>query len=531
MRCHLAVGTATVLTFPFILAGCHDADAPTAPVDGLDLPAPPAVALVRCAADVRARTLACAPSIAHGQPGPQRAVIVGGQGTYVQLASDNVSYDGSSVFQADVTVENLIAQPMGTPDGSTVTGLKVFFHSGPTVTSGSGTVSVANADGTDTFTAADQPYFAYNTILQQSEVSAAKTWQWNVPPSAATFEFSVYVSTDIPVVPGDWDVTPTPYFGTAEFTVNAQSSAITFIWFHFDNYTCGSFTQPGSAGFGSTWPITDRNFSIDHTAHTGDRFVFTGTFGTLGDEAWGTWQVTLAGNTCSGTWVAVPKPNLAPTATITSPSDWSSYSEGATITFTGSGSDPEDGALNGGSLVWETNLGGQIGTGTSFTRNDLTHVAVDWEDATSWNQYGISPDLSAIRYSKDFNVTVAGHLITLEATDGNGASGVATVHVEIAGGSATFDVTAVIAGTPNNPMYIQKTSSFTASEGDVRTATELINVTGYRSAEFNEICTYIYLFSDVAYVPGVMGFPAYPYEWPPGVFTYYCPESYAFANP
>ena len=54
-----------------------------------------------------------------------------------------------------------IAQPMGTPDGSTVTGLKVFFHDGPTVTGGTGAVSVSNADGTGTFSGSGQSYFEY----------------------------------------------------------------------------------------------------------------------------------------------------------------------------------------------------------------------------------------------------------------------------------------------------------------------------------------------------------------------------------
>jgi len=117
----------------------------------------------------------------------------------VQLASDNVSYDGSDVFQADVTVKNLVAQPMGTPDGTTVTGLKVFFHSGPTVTGGTGSVTVSNADGTGTFTGSAQPYFEYDEILHTNDVSAAKTWQWSVSPTVTTFDFSVYVSTDIPV--------------------------------------------------------------------------------------------------------------------------------------------------------------------------------------------------------------------------------------------------------------------------------------------------------------------------------------------
>ncbi len=64
--------------------------------------------------------------------------------------------------------------------------------------------------------------------------------------------------------------------------------------------------------------------------------------------------------------------NTSPTATITSPSDGSTYTEGDTITFTGTGEDAEDGTLTGDSLVWTSNIDGQIGTGESFTYNTLS---------------------------------------------------------------------------------------------------------------------------------------------------------------
>ena len=126
------------------------------------------------------------------------SVTLGGQGTYVTLRSSNVSYDGSQVFQASVRVINHLALPIGTPDGTTTSGIKVFFHSGPTVTSGTGVVTVANADGTGTFTATNQPYFEYNQILWTGSDSDYKTWQWSVPPTVSTFEFSVYVNAEIP---------------------------------------------------------------------------------------------------------------------------------------------------------------------------------------------------------------------------------------------------------------------------------------------------------------------------------------------
>jgi hypothetical protein len=75
--------------------------------------------------------------------------------------------------------------------------VQVFFHLGPTATSGTGIITVANADGTGTFTAANQPYFAYHQILAQNAVSSAKTWQLQVTGSVNTFSFIVYIETDV----------------------------------------------------------------------------------------------------------------------------------------------------------------------------------------------------------------------------------------------------------------------------------------------------------------------------------------------
>jgi hypothetical protein len=68
---------------------------------------------------------------------------------------------------------------------------------------------------------------------------------------------------------------------------------------------------------------------------------------------------------CSG-----PPANTAPTVTISQPSGSISVVQGTTVTFAGSATDTEDGVLTG-SLVWTSNLQGQIGTGAGFTRGDL----------------------------------------------------------------------------------------------------------------------------------------------------------------
>ena len=91
---------------------------------------------------------------------------------------------------------------MNSADGTTADtgGVKVFFNSGPMVTSGSGTATLGNADGTGTFTAGNQPFFRYasGSVLASGSTSAAKSWQLNVPTTVGMFSFTVYVTAQLP---------------------------------------------------------------------------------------------------------------------------------------------------------------------------------------------------------------------------------------------------------------------------------------------------------------------------------------------
>jgi hypothetical protein len=106
------------------------------------------------------------------------------------------------------------------------------------------------------------------------------------------------------IVPGDWQTTVA--FGTVDFTVNAQSTAVTYVRFNFAGYTCGTVTVSGWLGFGGTRPITNNEFGMDETDPDGNRFVFGGTFDQSGTQASGTWLLTVLGNTCTGTWQGTP---------------------------------------------------------------------------------------------------------------------------------------------------------------------------------------------------------------------------------
>ncbi len=178
-----------------LLVACDRSTAPE--VGKLEPDLPDGAVLLQCVADVRAGQIHCETPPPPASPaGLHSDRIVGGQDLYVQLSSAGTSYDaGTEVLSSTVTVQNLTRLAMGTPDGSTVDGVRIFFDEGPTVTSGTGTVTVANADGTDTFTGTGQPYFSYPQILAPMEISDGKVWMFSAPPTVNTFAFTVYVST------------------------------------------------------------------------------------------------------------------------------------------------------------------------------------------------------------------------------------------------------------------------------------------------------------------------------------------------
>ena len=151
--------------------------------------------------------------------------------------------------------------------------------------------------------------------------------------------------------------------------------------------------------------------------------------------------------------------NTAPTATITSPTV-GSYDQGATIVFSGSGSDTEDGILSGSSLVWISSIDGQIGTGSSFSNAALA---------------------------------VGTHTITLLATDSLGAVGTATVIISITSTgapaiptgvtAAAFDRAVsiswdVIAAAASYNIYWSNSSGVTTADTKITTLSNSYNHTG-----------------------------------------------------
>jgi hypothetical protein len=187
----------TALPALLLLAACSDAlpsgiaDAPAATPGAYS-------AQLRCTVDVAQPRLTCDGDAAGGA-GPRRSLIVGGQHVYVRLASSGAGYNPSdSIFQMDVSVQNLMAQVFGSPDGETDTGLRVFFSSGPTPIEGTGPVEVDNADGEAVFLAAQTPYFSYAGLLFTGEISDSKPWRFKMDPGVTRFQFYVYVQGALP---------------------------------------------------------------------------------------------------------------------------------------------------------------------------------------------------------------------------------------------------------------------------------------------------------------------------------------------
>lgn len=115
--------------------------------------------------------------------------------------------------------------------------------------------------------------------------------------------------------------------------------------------------------------------------------------------------------------ILIQNTSTPPVATIISPTNGSVYNLGDLISFNGSATDIEDVNLTGNSLMWSSSIDDLLGTGTPFTRSDL------------------SPGT---------------HIITLIATDSDGQADTAMVTIEI-NAPPEVSITSPLSGECFNP--------------------------------------------------------------------------------
>jgi subtilisin len=167
-----------------------------------------------------------------------------------------------------------------------------------------------------------------------------------------------------------------------------------------------------------TWPVLWRcwRVSIIHQMQQTfttlyDQVIDAGNFDWIDDSGDGILEPLLDVSTFSAALIATGAgADNPPTVTIISPADGASFASGDSISFAGSASDGEDGDLTA-SLIWTSDLDGQIGTGGSFsaTLSDGTHkiTAEVTDSAGNKNSESITITVGG---------TIGGDSITLSAT-------------------------------------------------------------------------------------------------------------------
>jgi len=242
-----------VVAAALLLSACTENPVTVTPPEPL-----PVLSAMQCVVRVASEEMTC--TVARPSSNANLDILYGGQDVYVKMSSSGVSYDsGTQIFQANVTLQNLLNTDIGTNDGTTMAGVSVFFASGPNTTGGTGTVTLANPTGTQTFTAGGQQYYLFPQIIAPLQISNPLNWQFNVPSTVATFSFSVLISA--PVVG-----TATP----AQRVDNTWTGSTDSDFNSGTNWTNGvpdggeSITIPSDSLFGGAMPVMDSTFTAAH---------------------------------------------------------------------------------------------------------------------------------------------------------------------------------------------------------------------------------------------------------------------------
>jgi hypothetical protein len=153
--------------------------------------------------------MTCASAAPGGYQTSGATLMVGGQNTYVQVAGASGGSFAGGTLQVNATIRNQLFQPLGTTNGTAPdgVGVRLVLVGTPTVTDGTGSVA-ATGDATGTFTAPDQPYWQYDTVLDELERSAPRALVFQVTGAVATFTADFLVAASVPYPDGRVDLVP-----------------------------------------------------------------------------------------------------------------------------------------------------------------------------------------------------------------------------------------------------------------------------------------------------------------------------------
>jgi len=333
---------------------------------------------VPCAeyAHARSNTLASALAAIRAQPEPARGVAgtltprqaqrgsagtrdvyFGQQGVDVYVATSNVALNGS-MFQFDATIQDLATEPLGTADGRTPSSdsIIIFFTQLPVVTHGTGSVTVTNPTGYNTFTAANQPYYQYPGLLPSNATSPPLLWELTLTGGVQGFDFDVYVAAQVPDTTAAGLAIPAHAFDSL-----AVGAAHTCAIRAGNHEYCWGFNAYGALGLQESAPITIPqgvlgNLSIQSVT-AGNEFSCALAVG--GAYCWGD---NLSGEVGDGTEIDRGEP------VVTSPPS-------GQFAAIAAGTEFSCGLVSGTAYCWGDNYTGQLGNGTTTPHASPTAVA------------------------------------------------------------------------------------------------------------------------------------------------------------
>ncbi len=167
-----------------------------------------------------------------------KQLVVGGQDLYVRLEPQASSYVAGT-FAVEMKLRNLLAQPMGTQDGTnaTPTGTAVYFPGGTGMTTvqGTGTVTLANPDSLGTVAQSGVPFINYPGVLPASATTETRVWQFTMPASITEASFTSLVFTTIADSAASGFVQPGGFVGAsvgpnADFRCAIRTGGAVYCW-------------------------------------------------------------------------------------------------------------------------------------------------------------------------------------------------------------------------------------------------------------------------------------------------------------